>query len=51
MVSHENAQVFVNYEIYIVAKNFVSNQCFIDVHISCHLLIFLVVHLRNKYPG
>ena len=28
---------------------FVSQQCFIDIQISCHFVVLLIAHFRNKY--
>lgn len=32
------------------ARNFVSMQCFIDVQMSCHFVVLLICHFRDKYP-
>ena len=32
-----------------VATNFVSQQCFIDVQISCHFVVLLICHFHDKY--
>ena len=39
-----------NKEEFTVNLNFVSQQCFIDIQISCHFLVLLVCHFRDTYP-
>ena len=33
-----------------LANNFISQQCFIDVQMSCHFVVLLICHFRDKYP-
>ena len=33
------------------AKNFVSLQCFIDIQLSCHFVVLLICHFRDKFPN
>ena len=33
------------------AENFVSQQCFLDVQLSCHFVVLLVKHFRDNYPN
>jgi hypothetical protein len=32
------------------AKNFVSLQCFIDIQLSCHFVVLLICHFRDRFP-
>ena len=27
-----------------------SNQCFLDIQLSCHFVVLLIVHFRDRYP-
>jgi hypothetical protein len=33
-----------------VSDSFVSHQCFLDVQISCHFVVLLIMHFQVKYP-
>ena len=30
--------------------HFVNQQCFLDVQLSCHFIVLLICHFRDKYP-
>ena len=30
--------------------NFVLQQCFLDIQMSCHFVVLLICHFREKYP-
>ena len=32
-----------------ITDSFVSNQCFLDVQISNHFVVLLILHFRDKY--
>lgn len=49
-LQHGDHSVFGNSQKPNASKNFVSQQCFIDVQLSCHFVVLLVIHFRNKYP-
>jgi hypothetical protein len=42
--------VFGNSERLGEAKNFVSLQCFIDIQLSCHFVVLLICHFRDRCP-
>lgn len=31
--------------------HFISQQCFIDVQLSCHFVVLLILHFRDNYPN
>lgn len=32
-------------------EHFVSQQCFLDIQVSCHFVVLLIVHFRDMYPN
>ena len=42
--------VFGNSQRLVENKNFVSLQCFIDIQLSCHFVVLLICHFRDRYP-
>ena len=49
-LKHGDHGVLGNSRVLTVANRFVSQQCFLDVQMSCHYVVFLVMHFQNKYP-
>jgi hypothetical protein len=33
-----------------VSDSFISNQCFLDVQLSCHFVVLLIIHFQDRYP-
>lgn len=49
-LKHGDHGILGNSRILTVANSFVSQQCFLDVQMSCHYVVFLIMHFRDKYP-
>ena len=47
---HDNHGVMGNTEYVQPKLDFVSQQCFLDIQLSCHFLVLLVCHFRDRYP-
>ena len=49
-MKHENHGILGNTKLVNPKVHFVSQQCFIDVQLSCHFIVLLICHFRDKYP-
>ena len=49
-MQHGDHGVLGNSQPPVQAKNFVSLQCFIDIQLSCHFVVLLICHFRDKFP-
>ena len=49
-LKHENHGVLGNSKSLNAQESFVSQQCFIDIQISCHFVVLLIRHFHDKYP-
>ena len=49
-MKHGNHGVLGNTEAVNPKLHFVSQQCFLDIQLSCHFIVLLVCHFRDKYP-
>ena len=50
-LQHGDHGVLGNSQPPVQAKNFVSLQCFIDIQLSCHFVVLLICHFRDKFPN
>ena len=48
--AHGNHAMGNNSVRFTARESFVSQQCFLDVQISCHFVVLLVKHFRDMYP-
>ena len=48
---HGNHRVLGNTEAVNPKLHFVSQQCFLDIQLSCHFIVLLVCHFRDKYSN
>ena len=48
--THDNHAIENNSIRFTVSSNFVIDQCFLDVQLSCHFVLLLVKHFRDVYP-
>ena len=49
-MKHGNHAVMGNTEPVNANVNFVSQQCFLDIQLSCHFIVLLLCHFRDNYP-
>jgi hypothetical protein len=49
-LTHEDHSVLGNTRSITVAECFITQQCFVDIQMSCHFVVLLAIHFRNKYP-
>jgi hypothetical protein len=49
-MKHGNHGVLGNTEPVNPKLHFVSQQCFLDVQLSCHFVVLLICHFRDCYP-
>ena len=48
---HGDHEVLGNSTSVLVSESFVSQQCFIDVQMSCHFVVLLICLFRDKVPA
>ena len=48
-LKHGNHGVLGNSKTLSAHEAFVSQQCYIDIQISCHFVVLLIAHFRDKY--
>ena len=49
-MKHGNHGILGNIEPVNPKLHFVSQQCFVDVQLSCHFIVLYICHFRDKYP-
>ena len=50
-ISHGDHSVFGNTRKITSTDCFVSQQCFLDIQMSCHFVVLLIVHFKTRYLG
>ena len=50
-LQHRDHGVLGNSQKLVEAKNFVSLQCFLDIQLSCHFVVLLICHFRDRFPN
>ena len=48
-MNHGNHGVLGNPEPMNLKLHFVSQQCFVDIQLSCHFIVVLICHFRDSY--